>query len=437
MPILSMSAGRVTAIWGSAFYRQQDGSLKAVHVGDDLIGGQQILTDQEGIVEIEPAALSPQILKLIQAANEVDHSLKAIDAHDSEAVPAAGLDASGSGSLLPGIRVERIAEALAPNEFGSALPQSAPFDRILPSAVMAVPVMESAQAEPPVPIGPSVPSVSPVPTLPPEGDATLPPGEHGVPVAAPATNLMIVLDVSADMASSNGSDGLTRLQATVQAVDHLLDHYAQAGQVAVRLVTFADTAHAVGDQWVSVSEAKALLSTLTAHGGPHYDMALPMAETAFLTDAGRLPDAQNVSYLFAGGAPIAPPLVPLGGHAPSHLDLGLIDTAEEAAWTRFLTDHSIVSHAVGVGPLVKPSDLDPVAYDGQHMINQDATVVSMGADGFVAPLDLRDLLQGEHAMPSSAHASGHAIVLDGSMMYAASMGAINSLLVQGLGHVDT
>ncbi|HET6789157.1 MAG TPA: hypothetical protein VFH49_14420, partial [Aquabacterium sp.] len=102
--------------------------------------------------------------------------------------------------------------------------------------------------------------------------------ETSVSAASPATNLMIMLDVSADLSQLIGNyipNGPTPLQAAVQAAGHLLDQYAQAGQVAVRLVTFADTAKALGDQWVSVSEAKALLATLSAHGGLHYDVALP------------------------------------------------------------------------------------------------------------------------------------------------------------------
>lgn len=123
MPILSMSAGRVTAVRGQAWFRQPDGSLAPVRIGDELTTGQQVLTDQQGIVEIMPVALSPRILKYIQAAAEVDRSIKGLESREPEFEPAAGANANGSGSLLPGLRVDRVEEALQPAEF--AQPQSA------------------------------------------------------------------------------------------------------------------------------------------------------------------------------------------------------------------------------------------------------------------------------------------------------------------------
>ncbi len=553
MPILSMSAGRVTAIWGSAYFRQQDGSLKAVRVGDDLVSGQQILTDQDGIVEIEPAVLSPKLLKLIQAANELDHTLKAMDAHDADVVPAAGLDAFGSGSLVPGIRVERIAEVVSPGGMDAALSQSTLADRLLPAASIAAAVMSAPQSE-----SPELTNTTKTPPEPaPDGDATLPPGERGVPllmlavseaglsghastdaavqttqldlarwpgvtglhlvapstpvlaetgaplvwlpdghggllakagdapasatvltagldpvtghvtvtllapmqhsgpgpdtltldlgvrsddaalgdvavvqvaiqddvpvmgaetavsVASPATNLMIMLDVSADLSQLAGNyvpNAPTPLQAAVQAAAHLLDQYEQAGQVAVRLVTFADTAKALGDQWVSVSEAKALLATLSAHGGLHYDVALPVAENAFLTEAGRLPDAQNVSYLFTAGLP------PIAERFQA--DLGLVDASEELGWSRFLADHHIVSHAVGQGPWAHQAYLDPIAYDGHALINQDAVVVDSLVDWHAAPTDMT---------PFTVKGS----LLNGLSMGADGFGHVQSLVVDG------
>ena len=104
MPILSMSAGRVTAVRGVPGFRQPDGSLAPVRIGDELTTGQQVLTDQQGIVEIMPVALSPRILKYIQAAAEVDRSIKGLESREPEFEPAAGANANGSGSLLPGLR---------------------------------------------------------------------------------------------------------------------------------------------------------------------------------------------------------------------------------------------------------------------------------------------------------------------------------------------
>lgn len=115
-----MTAGRVTAVWGSAFYRQEDGSLKPVRVGDELTSGQQVLTDQNGIVEIAPKVLSAKLVQLIQAAADVDRTLQQVEVRDPEVVPAAGLGPFSGGSLLPGVRVERITEAVTPQSFGPA-----------------------------------------------------------------------------------------------------------------------------------------------------------------------------------------------------------------------------------------------------------------------------------------------------------------------------
>lgn len=545
-----MSAGRVTAIWGSAYYRQQDGSLAPVRVGDDLVGGQQILTDQNGIVEIEPAALSPKILKLIQAAADIDRTLKDIEAREPEVVPAAGLDGSFNGSLLPGIRVDRVAEVLTPNVFGLGSPEAGVADRL--PTVPFVPLLLSTLADTagsPTQEGPSVP---------PPTDVTLPPGERGIqvltlsvseeglrgslpdasgspdttnaavqtvqmdltllpshtglslvapvstvfaatgqplvwlpdghgglvaktvadptapnvvtaeldpvtgritvtllgplqhaaqgedaltldvgvriagsgnvsievatvhvsveddapstgetatlPVVAPGTNLMIVLDTSADMAAS--MNGPSRLQAALQALDQILDQYAHAGPVAVRLVVASDTAQALGDTWVSADAAKTLLGSLLAHGGHAYDASLVAAQDAFTTEAGRLAGAQNVSYFFAGGS--------AGSDA--------VNAAEEAAWARFLADHQITSHAIGVGDQVTHADLDPIAYDGQALVSQDAVLVSHRAD-------LAGVVRDTAVTPIKGS------VLDGLSIGADGFGLVHSIVVDGHTHL--
>ncbi|MGE5452402.1 MAG: hypothetical protein ACM3VZ_11245 [Acidobacteriota bacterium] len=540
MPILSMSAGRVTAIWGAAYYRQQDGSLKPVHVGDELIGGQQILTDQEGIVEIEPTVLSPRILKLIQAA-EVDHAVHAVNARDPEQAPAAGWDASSSGSLVPGIRVDRVTETLTPSPFDAA---STPTDAAPSASPVAQPAVPMDGSRSDVPAG-----------APGDGDLTLPPHEHGVPVFSltvseadlaahaptqsvqldmgllsaqsgvhlvaptapvltalgqplewlpdgqggllatagggaaapqvltaqldaatgritvtllapllhasegqdslnldlivrpndpalsdaavvavsvqddvphggqpvsvsiqmPATNLLIALDT--------GSQDPSHWSSMVDAADRLLDHYAQApGEVAVRLVAFADSAQAVGAGWVSVAEAKAWLATLHAGGGLRYDAALPVIEQAFATESGRLSDAHNVSYLFAGGAARSSELIPLGGHAPIGPDIGRVDATEEAAWTRFLTEHQIFSHAIGTGSTVKQGNLDPIAYDGVTAHNLDAQIVPNPVDWHPDPV-------------AATVPQFHGSLLDGLSMGADGFGQVRSITVDGHTHV--
>ena len=50
MPILAMSSGTVSAVWGAAFLRLPNGELKPVQVGDKVLGGQQIITEDNGLV---------------------------------------------------------------------------------------------------------------------------------------------------------------------------------------------------------------------------------------------------------------------------------------------------------------------------------------------------------------------------------------------------
>lgn len=223
-----MTAGRVTAVWGSAFYRQEDGSLKPVRVGDELISGQQVLTDQDGIVEIAPKALSPKLMQLIQAAADVDRTVKQLEVRDPDVVPAAGLGPFSSGSLLPGVRVERIAETVTPQS----------FDRVALSVVDE----DAVQPAPFVPLGlsaaPSEPDEVPVIRLP-EDEVPIPltglaVSEEGLLAGLPDamgagdTTDLNVASVLVNVAAGAPRTGLV-LSAPVQSV------YAANGQQLVWL----------------------------------------------------------------------------------------------------------------------------------------------------------------------------------------------------------
>ena len=53
MPILSKSpSGVVTGLWGSAFVKLPSGKLKPLQMGDQVKPGEQIITTQDGIVQI-------------------------------------------------------------------------------------------------------------------------------------------------------------------------------------------------------------------------------------------------------------------------------------------------------------------------------------------------------------------------------------------------
>lgn len=110
MPILAMSAGRVTAIWGNAYLRLADGTLKPLAIGDRVSGGTRIITDDNGLVEISPTRGPSVLLKSEAAAPAVDKVIAAVEQADPLQVPAAGLNGAGDGSLGPGLRVERVSE---------------------------------------------------------------------------------------------------------------------------------------------------------------------------------------------------------------------------------------------------------------------------------------------------------------------------------------
>ncbi|WP_159098884.1 Calx-beta domain-containing protein [Aquabacterium olei] len=215
-----------------------------------------------------------------------------------------------------------------------------------------------------------------------EDDAPTVPASQSATVSVQDTNLMVVLDISGSMNDASGIDSLTRLQAAVQSIQKLLDRYDELGTVAVRLVTFSGSAQTVGDTWLSVSEAKSALATIVASGGTNYDYALSAAQSAFLTSAGKISGAQNVSYFFSDGNPTLSSTNPTAGTnnqngTTTQTNLGDgIDATEEAAWRSFLNTYEINSYAVGLGSGVSQTYLDPVAYNGQFALDTSGTVVA-------------------------------------------------------------
>ena len=212
-----------------------------------------------------------------------------------------------------------------------------------------------------------------------------------------STNVELVLDLSGSMATDdavvNGVT-MTRLAAAVQAINTLLDSYAGMGNVAVRLVTFSDSATAHGNTWESVANAKAYLATLTATGGTNYDAALAIAETAF-ANTGKIDGAQNVSYFLTDGLPTFGSGTTSGltgttngtGYDQSGTDTG-IQASEQANWQSFLIQNTISSYAFGMGgPYSSTASydhvthtsqyyIDPIAYNGATSTDTNAIVVT-------------------------------------------------------------
>ena len=201
------------------------------------------------------------------------------------------------------------------------------------------------------------------------------------------TNLMVVLDLSGSMdeAPSGVSGFSSKLALAKDAVQRLIDSYDNLGDVMVRIVTFANSASAVGNVWMSAVDAKAWLTALAnnaGNGSTNYDDALIKAMNAY-DSSGKLTGAgvQNVSYFLSDGQPTLSNANPGSNNSGSQYNPGLgdgIDAGEEADWIAFLAAKGIKSYALGMG---LGSDLDktllnPIAYDGKAGVNTDGILVS-------------------------------------------------------------
>lgn len=107
-----MSAGTVSAVWGNAFIVLPEGSLKPVRVGDKVKGGERVLTDEDGIIEISPAKGQSILVKATTAPDVVNKAIAGIESQDPEQAPAAGLTGGADGGVQPGLRVDRVVESV-------------------------------------------------------------------------------------------------------------------------------------------------------------------------------------------------------------------------------------------------------------------------------------------------------------------------------------
>lgn len=153
MPILAMSSGTVTAIWGAAFLRLPNGQLKPLKVGDKVQGGQQVVTEDDGLVQISP---DREVTPLARAGAETERVIADLSQPDPLEAPAAGLQGGLGASLSEGLRVERISEGVTPLSFAYGT------ERVLPPPIFVVTGQnESSSGTPPT--EPSNPP--PLPTL--------------------------------------------------------------------------------------------------------------------------------------------------------------------------------------------------------------------------------------------------------------------------------
>ncbi|UVJ45320.1 retention module-containing protein [Pseudomonas sp. LS1212] len=174
------------------------------------------------------------------------------------------------------------------------------------------------------------------------------------------SNLLLIIDVSGSMADDSGVRDLSRLELAKETIGLLLDKYEGMGDVKVQIVTFSTHAQEQSSVWVSVADAKNIISDLEAYGDTNYDAAVDAGQDAFDT-AGKIAGAQNIGYFFSDG-------IPTSGHA--------IGTKDEAQWKKFLEANDIKSYAIGLGEGSDSGKLNPLAYDGSTGTNTDSTVVT-------------------------------------------------------------
>lgn len=154
MPILAMSSGTVTAIWGAAFIRLPNGQLKPLKVGDKVQGGQQVVTEDDGLVQISP---DRDATAVALPAGETDRVIADLAQPDPLEAPAAGLQGGLGASLADGLRVERISEGVTPLSFSYGT------ERVLPPPIFAVTAPESAIADAALPVNPTDSELPPSP----------------------------------------------------------------------------------------------------------------------------------------------------------------------------------------------------------------------------------------------------------------------------------
>ncbi len=123
MPVIARTTeGKIVSIWGTALIRTADGRLRLLKVGDIVRKGDQILTTQDGIVQINPgdgtvrtAQTEKPAAKPATPGDDVEQAIAGLNRGDRESAPAAGFS-GGDGSLQEGYRVERIGELLGTAE---------------------------------------------------------------------------------------------------------------------------------------------------------------------------------------------------------------------------------------------------------------------------------------------------------------------------------
>ena len=218
------------------------------------------------------------------------------------------------------------------------------------------------------------------------------------------TNLILTLDVSGSMAwDADGTEDTSwnrftgafdpntvRIDLAKDALNNMIDKYAELGDVNIQVISFSDTA--VASEMLNAVDAKNYINSLTAGGGTNYDSAINLAQQ----DVALYPDANTTQYYFiSDGQPNA--------------GTGL-DATEKARWDAYIANSPIdKTFAIGVGSNGYIGELDQISSGHgetiiinsitdldstlQQTVNNtivtgemtafdaDGTVVAVGADG--------------------------------------------------------
>ncbi|RZI80530.1 MAG: hypothetical protein EOP38_22190, partial [Rubrivivax sp.] len=157
MPILAKSpSGTVTGLWGSAFIKLPNGKLKALQVGDEVKAGEQIITTQDGIVQITNPKGKVAEVKPAAPLTDLDRTIAGLEEGDEATAAGAGGGGGADGGLQEGLRVDRVSESVGQQSFEYGTTDN---DFVVDIGGTPFQLFATAEVSPPAPL-PAVGSVS-------------------------------------------------------------------------------------------------------------------------------------------------------------------------------------------------------------------------------------------------------------------------------------
>jgi hypothetical protein len=138
-----MPAGVVVGLWGDAVMREDHGVGRPLKLGDVVLKGDVLLTQQNGIIEISLGTeVASNAHPSLTGDPDLDRIVAQLDNGELDISPGAGLSGS-DGSLQPGIVVDRVIEIVTPQEYQFAWDQLQPSplgdEPAAPTALITMP----------------------------------------------------------------------------------------------------------------------------------------------------------------------------------------------------------------------------------------------------------------------------------------------------------